>query len=242
MRALLSQRTGSRVYRNVRLPKGFAVRRLAILLFAAAPLIPGSADGQTTFSLHGGPNRTMLAEVHRDTLLVTPRNPVHGMDVGLGVTFQFSPPDDIYGFGVQLNATYAQRGAAHTALGQRSLIRLHYLLLNALYDMAFPFRWERLSVHFTAGPTVGRLVGCQREFGGVDGESDYARPCPDGDFRNMEFALVLGARLELGLSDKLGISTGLQYHWGGRDIERHGDSGMLNRAISLRGGVLYTIR
>ena len=218
------------------------MRRFAILLLAAAPLLPGSADGQTTFSLHGGPNRTMLAEVHGDTLLVTPRKPVYGMHLGLGVTFQLSPPDDIYGFGVQLNATFAQRGAAHTALGQRSLIRLQYLLLNALYDMAFPFRWERLTAHFTAGPTVGGLVGCQREFGGVEGESDYVRPCPDGDFRKLEFALILGARLELGLSDRVGISTGLQYHWGGRDIEKHGGSGMLNRAISLQGGLLYTIR
>ena len=218
------------------------MRRLTILLLTAAPLLPGSAGGQTTFSLHGGPNRTMLAELDEDTLLLTPRKPVHGVDIGLGVTFRMSPPDDVYGFGVQLNASYAQRGAAHTVLGQRSLIRMHYLLFNALYDMAFPFLWERLNTHFTAGPTLGGLIGCQREFGGVDGGSDYARPCRDGDYRKLEFGLILGARLEVGLSDKFGISSGLQYHWGGRDIERHGDSGMLNRAISLRGGLLYTIR
>ena len=34
---------------------------------------------------------------------------------------------------------------------------MHYLLLNALYDMAFPFLWERLNTHFTAGPILGRL-------------------------------------------------------------------------------------
>lgn len=184
----------------------------------------------------------MLAELDEDTLFLTPRKPVHGVDIGLGVTFRLSPPDDVYGFGVQLNVSYAQRGAAHTVLGQRSLIRMQYLLFNALYDMAFPFGWERLTSHFTAGPTLGGLVGCHREFEGVDGGSDYARPCPDGDFRLLEFGLILGARLELGLSDKFGISSGLQYHWGGRDIERRGSSGMLNRAISLRGGLLYTIR
>ena len=231
------------MYHLVRVQKGLAVRRLALFLLATAPLVPGSpASGQTTFSLHGGPNRTILYEILEDTTAVVPRKPVHGMHAGLGVTFWLTPRHAVYTFGIRVSGTYAQRGAAHTALGQRSLIRLHYLLGNVMYDMRFPFRWERLAGYFSAGPTLGRLVACQREFDGVEGEMDYARSCRDRDYRKLEFALTLGGGLELELTDGLGITTGVQYHWGGRDIEVNPGTRMLNRALALRGGVVYTLR
>lgn len=242
-RVLLSRRSGCSVYHLICAQKGLAVRRLALLLLAAAPLVPGShASGQTTFSLHGGPNRTMLSEIIEDTVGVVPRKPVHGMHAGLGVTFWLTPRRAVYTFGIRLSGTYAQRGAAHTVFGQKSLIRLHYLLGNVMYDMRFPFRWERLRGHFSAGPTLGRLVACQREFDGVDGDADYARSCPDGEYRRLEFALTLGGGLELGVTDNVGITTGVQYHWGGRDIERNPGTRMLNRALALRGGLVYTLR
>lgn len=219
------------------------MRRLAILLLAAAAYVPGSpASGQTTFSFHGGPNRTMLSEIIEDTVGVVPRKPVYGMHAGLAVTFWLTPRRAIYTFGIRVSGTYAQRGAAHTALGQRSLIRLHYLLGNVMYDMRFPFRWQRLAGYFSAGPTLGRLVACQREFDGVGGEMDYARSCRDRDYRKLEFALTLGGGLELEVSDRVGITTGVQYHWGGRDIEVNPGTRMLNRALALRGGLTYGFR
>lgn len=219
------------------------MRRFAILLLAAAPLLPGSsAFGQISFSLHGGPNRTMLHEIFEDTIIVVPRKPVIGMHAGLGVTLLLTPPDAIYTFGIRLNGTYAQRGSAHTVLGQRSLIRLHYVLVSALYDMSLPFRWGRLAGYILVGPTVGRLVACQREFEGVGGEADYARSCRDGDYSKLEFALSLGGGLAMGVNDRLGITTGLHYHWGGRDIEVLPGTKMLNRALALRGGLTYAIR
>lgn len=219
------------------------MRRLALLLLAAAPLVSASpACGQTILSLHGGLNRTILAEVFADTTFVRGREPVNGMHVGVGATFWHTPRDAVYKFGIRLNGTYAQRGAAHNVIGGRVSIRLHYVLLNVMYDMGFPFRWERLAARFSAGPTMGRLLSCQREFEGSGGGTIDTNPCRDGQFNSLEYGLNLAGHLELGVIGRMGITAGVEYHWGANDIEDYPDTSLLNRALSLRGGLLYAIR
>ncbi|MDE2876521.1 MAG: hypothetical protein OXU69_13120 [Gemmatimonadota bacterium] len=219
------------------------MRRLSTLLLAAAPLLPGPpASGQSTFTLHGGPNRTMLAEIYEDTLIVVPRVPIVGMQASLGVSFRFTPPDAIYTFGVRVSGTYAQRGSAHEAIDHRILVRMHYMLVSVQYDMRFPFRWDRLTTNVVAGPAFGGMFFCDRQFEDAGGAIYDTRPCRDGEFRKLDFALILGGNLELAVTDRLGITTGLQYHWGARDIENHVFTRMLNRTLALQGGLVYHLR
>lgn len=229
---------GTSVYR-----KDPTVRRLAIiLLLATGPFLPVSAAaGQTTFTLHGGLSRLMLAEIlDQSTLLVT-RRPIVGVQAGFGASFQLTPPEAIYTFGVRVSGTYAQRGAAHTVRDRRTLVRMHNVLVSVQYDMRFPFLWGRLTTNLTAGPTVGRMLSCNLEIEDVEDEVYDNSPCPEGEFRKLDYGLTLGGGLEWGVTDQMGITAGLQYHWGAIDIGKSADTRILNRTLALQGGLVYHI-
>ena len=218
------------------------MRRLAILLLAAGPFLPGSsASGQTTLTVHGGLSRLMLAEIlDQSTILVT-RRPIVGLQAGVGASFRLTPPEARYAFGVRVSGTYAQRGAAHTVRERRTLVRMHNVLVSVQYDMRFPFRWERLTMNLTAGPTVGAMLFCNRETEAVGNGFYNNSPCTEGEFRRLDYGLTIAGGLELGVTDQMGITGGFQYHWGAIDIGKSPDTRMLNRTIALQGGLVYHI-
>lgn len=224
------------------------MRRLAILLLAAAPLLPGSSvSGQSTVSLFGGLNLTTFGDPLDDPTFQIPYERTTGLQVGLGTTFRFGPSYQIHRVGVQLNGTYSQMGSGYQVLGRYIRFRLHYLGLNALFDMKLPFIWKRLATRFSFGPGVGWMLSCQRHREDAEDESDRIKPCIDSRFHTFDYGLIFGGGLELGLTDALGIIAGMQFHLGVRDIDvdhsqTFGDARLLNRALALRGGLQYSIR
>lgn len=224
------------------------MRRLAILLLAAAPILPGSsALGQSTVSLYGGLNLTTLADALDDPDFVVPYERITGLQVGLGTTFRFGRSSQLHRLGVQLNGTYSQMGSGYVVFDRYTRVRLNYLGVSALFDFRLPFRWERLATRFAFGPTAGWMVSCERHHGDAEDEFDRTSPCIDTRFRTLDYGMIFGGGLELGVTRKLGIIADLQFHWGVRDIETDPArifraTRLLNRGLALRGGLQYSIR
>lgn len=225
------------------------MRRLSMLLLAAAPLLPGpSLSGQSTVSIFGGLNLTTFGELLDDPVFQIPYERINGLHAGVGTTFRFGRSDQAHGLGVQLNGTYSQMGSGYRVLGRYTRFRLHYLGANALFDMKLPLRRERLATRFSFGPGVGWMVSCERRREGAEDESDSIAPCLDATFHTFDYGLILGTGLQLGLADALAVTADFQFHWGVRDIYvdpddlTYGDTRLLNRALVLRGGLQYSIR
>ena len=217
------------------------MKRLPVLLLAAALFLPGSsASGQTTLSLHGGLNLTILDDDFRDSILVINRERVTGTNVGLAATFQLSPPDRTNSLALLLSGTYAPKGSAHGG-STKIVTRLNYLEFAALFDVRFPLRLGRLASHVSLGPTVGWLMSCEFEFQDAAGGIEKTSPCAEGEFQAMDYGLVVGGNLELGLTDKLGVTTGFQYNIGIGYIDDYEGGTLKNRSLALRGGLLYSI-
>lgn len=217
------------------------MQRLPVLVLAAALFLPGSsAFGQTTLSLHGGLNLTILDDNFQDSVFVLYRERVTGTNVGLAATIQLSPSDRTNSLALQLSGTYAPKGSAHGG-SKKIVTRLNYLELAALLDVRFPLRFGRLATHVSLGPAVGWLMSCEFEFQDTAGGIEKTSPCADGEFRALDFGLVVGGSLEVGLTDKLGIAAGVQYNVGVGYIDEFQGGTLKNRAVALRGGLLYSI-
>lgn len=217
------------------------MKRFSTLLLAAGLLLPGSsASAQTTFSLHGGLNLSIIRDYHVDSVLVLNRERATGPNVGLAATFRVSPPDQVNSLALQLSGTYSRRGGARS-LGQKITTRLDYVEIAALLDVRIPLIWEPLAVHVSAGGAAGRLMSCEFEFQDAEGRTERTTACADDEFRSLDFGLVGGGSLEIGATERLGVTVGFQYYHGLGFIDHFEEGSLKNRSLSLRGGLLYPI-
>lgn len=206
------------------------MKRLPIFLAAAAVLFPAPpASAQTTLSLHGGLNLSVLSNEVEDSLLPTNYLRITRPQFGLSATYQLTPPDRINSLGVQLNGTYATRGADLQGLSRGS-IRLDYLELAVLADVRVPLVVDPLAIHILFGPAFGWLMSCERE-----------QPCLDGEFRSLDYGLSFGGNLEVGFTEAFGIMAGFQYNAGLSYADAGDNASRKNRTLALRGGILIPI-
>ena len=205
------------------------MKRLPSFLLAAALLFPApSASAQTTLALQGGLNVSVLNNEVEDS--ITPVNYARIVQptLGLSATFQLSPPESSSSLGAQLRAAYAPKGADLQGLSTGA-IRLNYLELGALFDARVPLGSESLAIHLLAGPTLGWLMSCER--GGTS--------CTDDEFKSLDFGLSFGGSLEVGLTDRVGITGGFLYNAGFSYVDARDER--KNRSVALRGGLLLPI-
>lgn len=206
------------------------MKRLPSIFLAAGLLFPVSfASAQTTFSLHGGLNLAVLSNEIQDTVLPWNYLRVVRPHFGLSATFRLTPPERVNSLGIQLSGSYAQRGADVQGLSAGT-ISLNYLELAALIDVRAPLVVEPLAAHVQFGPALGWLMSCKRE-----------QPCSDGEFNARDYGLALGANLEIGLTDKLGVMAGFLYNAGLTYADAGEEPFRKNRSLALRGGVLFPI-
>lgn len=206
------------------------MKRVSSLFLAAALLVSASsASGQTTFSVHGGVNLTVLSNEIEDSILPLNYLRVIQPQFGLSATYRLTPEEWTNSAGIQLNGTYAPRGADVSGLS-RGALRLNYLEMAVLLDVRVPLIIEPLVVHLLAGPAFGWLMSCERE-----------KPCSDGEFRSLDYGLSFGGNLEVGLTDKLGLMAGFQYNAGLSYADAGANPSRKNRTLALRGGLLFPI-
>ena len=207
------------------------MKRLPGFLLAAAFLFPApSASAQTTLSLQGGLNVSVLNNELEDSVVPTNYVRIVQPTFGLSATFQLSPPESRSSLGVQLSAAYAPRGADVQGLSTTG-VRLNYLELGALFDARVPLASESLAIHVLAGPAMGWLMSCERN----------EKPCAQDEFNSLDFGLSFGGSLEIGLTDKVGIIGGFLYNAGFSYVDSRNDPALKNRSVALRGGLLFPI-
>lgn len=217
------------------------MKRSSTLLLAAGLLLPGSSSSaQTTFSLHGGLNLSIFRDYHVDTVLVLNRERTTGPNVGLAAAFRLSPPDRINSLSLQLSGNYSRKGSARSH-GQKITTRLDYLEVAALLDVRIPLIWGPLAVHVSAGPAGGWMMTCEFMLRNAEGMIERTTTCAEDEFRSLDFGLAGGGSLEIGMTERLGVTAGFQYNHGLGFIDHFDEGSLKNRTLSLRAGLLYPV-
>ena len=202
------------------------MKRSHIFFLVGAFLLAGqSASAQTTLSVHGGLNVSVLSNEVEDSVLPTNYRRISQPTFGLAATWQLSPPERT-SFGIQLNASYSPRGGDLEGSGIN--VRMKYLELAALADVRIPLILEPVALHLLVGPAAGWLISCEREL-----------PCADGEFRSLDIGLSFGGQLEVASDGGVGVTAGFQYNLG----IMHADAAetIRHRAVALRGGIMFPI-
>ena len=202
------------------------------LAVSAAMLMPGPLVAQTKLTVAGGMNlATVSAEA--EGLTVTPES-VNRLAIGASVEIPMSER-----WGLHLGAGYSQKGFGLDAFGASVTTEIDYLEITALAGVPFSIS-ESASVHLLAGPALAFKVSCgvSASFLGEDIDED----CGDDGPKAMDLGLVGGARLEYGLSEKMGISVGALYNFGLLNMDdSDSDETLKSRVMSLQAGVVWSI-
>ena len=201
------------------------MRRFAISLAALLLLLPGgSAHGQVTLSVAGGGHFTESVIGYSPSTRTwgeaSPRSR-HGWALGIAAGLPISDK-----WGIQLGAGLSEKGyrGQHTCVlgewGEFSCLAetlIPYLEAMILADRRFELT-ARVSLHLLAGPFLAFQGNSERKIVISDREEVrfLVEPREIGAF---DFGVAGGARVEIGVYGKLGLSVGTLYTHGLRNID-----------------------
>ena len=133
-----------------------------------------------------------------------------------------------------------RRASATSAFGAEATTKIDYLEFTALGGMPFSVS-DRAAVHLLAGPALAFKVSCgiSASFMGEELSED----CGDPGLKSMDLGIAGGARLEIGLSEKMGLSVGALYNLGLTNMDEDDDVevSIKSRVMTLQAGVVYSI-
>ena len=203
---------------------------LALATITLAPPWSDAAMAQTKLTVAGGMN---LASVTAEAEGLTPES-VTRLALGASIGIPMSER-----WGLHLGAGYSQKGFGLDAFGASVTTEIDYLEITALAGVPFSIS-ESASVHLLAGPALAFKLSCQVSATFLGEEID--EDCGDDGPKAMDLGLVGGARLEFGLSEKMGISVGALYNLGLLNMDDSGsDETLKSRVMSLQAGIVYSI-
>lgn len=194
------------------------------------PLWPGATLAQTTFTVAGGLNMASVALSEDEGL-----SPESVTRLALGVSAGIPMSERLE---LHLGAGYSQKGFSASAFGVDITTEIDYLELTALAGLPLS-AGERASVHLLAGPALAFKLSC-RGSASFMGEG-LSEDCGDDGPKSMDLGLAGGARLEIGLSERMGVSLGALYNLGLMNMEDSDDSGTIkSRVLTLQAGVVFS--
>lgn len=205
---------------------------LALTAITLASTGPVAAVAQTSLAVAGGLNMASVS-MEAEGLTISPES-VTRLAIGASLGIPISER-----FGLHVGAGYSQKGFAIDAFGAEVTTEIDYLELTALAGMPFSVS-DQASVHLLAGPALAFKVSCgaSASFMGEELSED----CGDDGPRAMDLGLMGGARLEFGISEKMGLSVGALYNLGLTNMDSSGDEGSIkSRVMTLQAGVVYSI-
>ena len=203
---------------------------LALATLALAPPWSGTALAQTTFTVAGGLNMASVAVSEDEGL--SPES-VTRLAIGVSAGIPMSE-----GLGFHLGAGYSQKGFSVSAFGADATTEIDYLELTALAGMPLPLG-EQSSVHLLVGPALAFKLSCAASVSFM-GES-LSEDCGDDGPKSMDLGLAGGARLEIGLSGKMGVSLGALYNFGLMNMDdSEASETVKSRVLTLQAGVVIS--
>ena len=198
-----------------------------LVAITLAPPWPSAALAQTTFTFAGGLNMASVALSPDEGV-----SPESVTRLGIGVSAGIPMSERL---GLHLGAGYSQKGFSASGFGADITTEIDYVELTALAGIPLS-GGERASVHLLAGPALAFKLSCQA-FASFMGES-LSEDCGD-DGPKLDIGLAGGARIEFGLSDKMGLSLGALYNLGLLNINDSGGSDAIkSRVLTLQAGVV----
>ena len=204
---------------------------VALVLTTITLALPWSdaAAAQTKLTVAGGLNRATVKS-DEGGFTITPES-VNRLAIGASAEVPMSDR-----FGLHVGAGYSQKGFT---FGGSLTTKIDYVEVTALAGVPFSIS-ESASVHLLAGPALAFQVSC-----GVSGSflgDSLDEDCGSDGPKALDLGLVGGARLEFGLSEKMGISVGALYNLGLLNMDdSDSDDTIKNRVISLQAGIVYSI-
>ena len=202
----------------------------ALATVTLVPMWPGAALAQTTLTFAGGLNMASVA--------LSPDEGVSSESVtrlAIGVSAGIPMSERL---GLHLGAGYSQKGFSASGFGVDITTEIDYLEFTALAGIPLS-GGERASVHLLAGPALALKLSCQASASFM-GES-LSDDCGDDGPKSMDLGLAGGARLEFGLSEKMGVSLGALYNLGLTNMDDgDGSETIKNRVLTLQAGVVFS--
>lgn len=214
----------------------------ALVAIAVVTLAPGTAAlGQTTLLVSGGLNRASVAVSGDDADELGDLGPVTRMWVGLAASVPVSEDWDL-----ELGAGLSQKGFGQSLEGfdVEGTLELNYLEMTAHVGKSLPVA-DRASVKLLAGPALALRLSCRTTT--RTPEEEKTEDCPedeDDQPRGTDMGLGGGVRLQIGLSEEVGLTVGAFYTLGLLNIDEEDDDFDLvikNRALTLRAGLTFPI-
>ena len=211
--------------------KCFQTTILALTATALTSTGPAAAAAQTSLTVAGGLNLASVT-MEAEGLSISPES-VTRLAIGASLEMPLSER-----FGLHLGGAYSQKGFAINAFGAEASTEIDYLEFTALGGMPFSVS-DRATLHLLAGPALALKVSC-----GVSASfmgENLSEDCEDGP-KSMDLGLMSGARLEFGISEKMGLSVGALYNLGLTNMDEGGDAESIkSRVMTLQAGVVYSI-
>lgn len=130
-----------------------------------------------------------------------------GVSVGTGIAENWR---------LHLGGGYSRKGFVLDAFGVDVTTEIAYLEFTALAGRSASLA-ESALLHLLAGPALAFRVACRSSgsntftFMGEDFGEDIDEDCDDTS-KSMDLGLAAGARVEIGLSEKAGLSVGALYN------------------------------
>ena len=202
----------------------------ALAAVTLVPLWPGATLAQTTFTVAGGLNMASVAVSEDEGL-----SPESVTRLGIGVSAGIPMSERLQ---LHLGAGYSQKGFSASGFGADITTAIDYFEFTALAGIPLS-GGGRASVHLLVGPAFAFKLSCEASASFM-GES-LSEDCGDDGPKSMDMGLASGARLAIGLSERMGVSLGALYNLGLLNMDDSGGSGTVkNRVLTLQAGVVFS--
>ncbi len=205
----------------------------AVLVTALFMTLPTVVAGQAGVGFRGGLSLATLGG--DDVEDVDSRT---GLNIGGFVNI---PLSDVVG--LQIGAGFVQKGAEETEFGVKFQIAVDYLEIPVLLTLSPPTSGN-VGFNFYIGPALGFKTSCNVS-GSEDGVTvsfDCDDPDFEADLKSVDFGAMVGAGLDIGLTDNVSLVVEGFYNFGLTKIDDSGvDDDVKNRAFSLLAGLSFSV-
>ena len=205
-----------------------------VLVTAFLTMLPTVVAAQANVGFRGG---LSLASIGGDDV-------VEGLDSRTGLNiggFVNVPLSDVVG--LQFGAGFVQKGFEETEAGVKVELGVDYLELPLLLTLSPPTTGN-VGFNFFFGPAVAFKTSCN--LSGSEGGVEVSFDCDDPDFevdlKTVDFGAMVGAGLDIGVTDNISVVVEGFYNLGLTKIDDSGaDDNVKNRAFSFLAGLSFSV-
>lgn len=205
----------------------------ALLSTAFLMALPTVVSAQASIGVRGGLSLASVSGDNTDELGTT-----KGLNIGGFVNVPLSGVA-----GLQIGAGFVQKGGEESEAGVTAKIGVDYIEIPLLLTLS-PSTAGSVGFDFFVGPAVSFKAGCtvSGSFDGTDVSIDCDDPEVDVELKSIDFGAMVGAGLDIAVSDAASLVLQGFYNFGLTSIDDSSDpDSVKNRAFSILAGLSFTL-